>query len=157
MTLVSAGSTAERKLDVGFMNNPKANEDSRCHWSQILIPEELKSNPAKDKLSTTWRDLGRYESLHTLACMLQRDVSIGNLMMNEEDDNPSWRSFLIDLDLAIKEQREAVSGARGKTGTRAFMAIGVLLGEKHSFMHDLDSWSRSFECFLDMHSLQWAE
>jgi hypothetical protein len=72
--------------------------------------------------------------------MLQRDVSIGNLMMNEEDDNQSWASFLIDLDLAIKEQREGVSGARGKTGTRAFMAIGVLLGEKHSFRHDLESF-----------------
>lgn len=62
-------------------------------------------------------------------------------MMNEEDDNPSWRAFLIDLDLAIKEQRENPSGARGKTGTRAFMAIGVLLDdEKHSFMHDLESF-----------------
>ena len=51
--------------------------------------------------------------------------------MNEEDDNPSWPAFLIDFDLAIKEQREGPSGARGKTGTRAFMAIGVLLGEIH--------------------------
>jgi len=62
-------------------------------------------------------------------------------MMNEEDDNPSWRSFLIDLDLAIKEQRKKPSGARGKTGTRAFMAIGVLHDdEPHSFMHDLESF-----------------
>ncbi|KJK73463.1 hypothetical protein H634G_11305 [Metarhizium anisopliae BRIP 53293] len=28
----------------------------------------------------------------------------------------------------------------GKTGTRAFMAIGALLGEQHSFMHDLESF-----------------
>lgn len=81
-----------------------------------------------------------YESLHTQAGMLQCDVSIGNLIMNEDDDNPSWRSFLIDLDLAIKEQRQGSSGAPGKTGTRAFMAIGVLLDEKHSFMHDLESF-----------------
>ena len=60
--------------------------------------------------------------------------------MNEEEHNHSWPSFLIDLDLAIKEQREEPSGARGKTGTRAFMAIGVLSGEKHSFMHDLESF-----------------
>lgn len=72
--------------------------------------------------------------------MLQRDVSIGNLMMNKDADNPSWPSFLIDLDLAIKSDREKPSGARSKTGTRAFMAIGVLLGEKHSFMHDLESF-----------------
>jgi hypothetical protein len=81
-----------------------------------------------------------YESLHT-AGMLQRDISLKNLMVNEEDENPSSSAFLIDLDLAIKEQREMSSGARGKTGTRAFMAIGVLLDEEtHSFMHDLESF-----------------
>ncbi|KAI1420215.1 serine/threonine-protein kinase Sgk2 [Xylaria sp. FL1777] len=82
-----------------------------------------------------------YHSLYTQANMLQRDVSINNLLINEDDSNPSWDSFLIDFDLAIKEQREGASGARGKTGTRAFMAIGVLRDdEKHSFMHDLESF-----------------
>lgn len=73
--------------------------------------------------------------------MLQRDISPNNLMVNEDGKNPSSYAFLIDLDLAIKEQREMSSGARGKTGTRAFMAIGVLLDEEsHSFMHDLESF-----------------
>ncbi|KAF1835191.1 hypothetical protein BDW02DRAFT_568204 [Decorospora gaudefroyi] len=80
-----------------------------------------------------------YESLHTRAGMLQRDILLNNLIVNEDNDNPSWPAFLIDLDLAIKEQREKSSGARGKTGTRAFMAIGVLLDdEQHSYMHDLE-------------------
>jgi hypothetical protein len=60
--------------------------------------------------------------------------------MNEDPTNPSWPTFLIDLDLAIRTQREGPSGARGKTGTRAFMAIGALLGEKHSAMHDYESF-----------------
>ncbi|KAA8627046.1 hypothetical protein PtrSN002B_011649 [Pyrenophora tritici-repentis] len=82
-----------------------------------------------------------YESLYTRAGMLQCDISPNNLMVNEDDDNPSWHAFLIDLDLAIKEDREKPSGSRGKTGTRAFMAIGVLLeDEMHSFMHDLESF-----------------
>jgi serine/threonine protein kinase len=73
--------------------------------------------------------------------MLQCDISPNNLMVNEEGDTTSWRAFLIDLDLAIKERREQASGARGKTGTRAFMAIGVLLDdEMHSYMHDLESF-----------------
>lgn len=72
--------------------------------------------------------------------MLQGDISTGNLMMNEQPDNPSWPGFLIDLDLAIKTDRTTSSGAWGKTGTRAFMAIGLLLGEKHTFMHDLESF-----------------
>lgn len=61
-------------------------------------------------------------------------------MINDDNENLSWSSFLIDLDLAVKEQREVASGAKGKTGTRAFMAIGVLLGDQHSFMHDLESF-----------------
>ena len=50
------------------------------------------------------------------------------------------RGFLIDLDLTIKEQRISASGAKGKTGTRAFIAIGALLGEQHSFIYDLKSF-----------------
>jgi hypothetical protein len=42
------GSTAERKLDIGFLDDPKAGEDSRYHWSRILVPRELKSNPSLD-------------------------------------------------------------------------------------------------------------
>ncbi|KAK7420129.1 hypothetical protein QQZ08_010543 [Neonectria magnoliae] len=81
-----------------------------------------------------------HESLRRKAGLLHRDISINNLMINEDDDNLSWPSFLIDLDLAVREQREGASGAKGKTGTRAFMAIGALLGEQHSFMHDLESF-----------------
>jgi len=81
-----------------------------------------------------------YESLYLQAGIIQRDISTGNLMMNEDSANPSWPAFLIDLDLAIREQRQESSGARGRTGTRAFMAIGALLDEQHSFMHDLESF-----------------
>ena len=81
-----------------------------------------------------------HESLRRKAGLLHRDISINNLMINEDNDNLSWPSFLIDLDLAVREQRDGASGAKGKTGTRAFMAIGALLGEQHSFMHDLESF-----------------
>ncbi|OJD10456.1 hypothetical protein AJ78_08541 [Emergomyces pasteurianus Ep9510] len=81
-----------------------------------------------------------YMSLYDKTDLIQSDISPRNLMVNEDNDNPSWPAFLIDLDLAIKEKRDASSGARGKTGTRAFMAIGVLYGEQHCFMHDLESF-----------------
>ncbi|KAL7917588.1 serine/threonine-protein kinase Sgk2 [Trichoderma austrokoningii] len=80
-----------------------------------------------------------HESLYK-AGILHRDISINNLMINEDDKNPSFPSFLIDLDLAIRLQRDGASGARDRTGTRAFMAIGALRGEQHSFMHDLESF-----------------
>lgn len=74
------------------------------------------------------------------AGFLHRDISINNLIINEGRDNKSWPSFIIDLDLAIRLPRDGVSGAQGMTGTRAFMAVGLLLGERHSFMHDLESF-----------------
>ncbi|KAG6045148.1 hypothetical protein E4U17_000269 [Claviceps sp. LM77 group G4] len=71
----------------------------------------------------------------------QRDISINNLMINEDPDNPSRKSFLIDLDFAINTEREKKpSVAQGKAGTRAFMAIGLLEGAEHTFMHDLESF-----------------
>lgn len=36
--------------------------------------------------------------------------------------------------------RLEATGAPGKTGTKAFMAIGALLDKPHSFMHDLESF-----------------
>ncbi|KAJ8067854.1 hypothetical protein OCU04_003445 [Sclerotinia nivalis] len=85
--------------------------------------------------------IGGHESLHK-AGFLHRDISINNLMINEDKDkeNRSWFSFLIDLDLAIKEDRKGSSGAKGKTGTRVFMAIGILMGDLHSYMHDLETF-----------------
>jgi len=76
-----------------------------------------------------------HESLRQKAGLLHRDISINNLMVGNDN-----RGFLIDLDLAIYEQRLLALGVNGKTGTRAFMAIGALLGEQHSFMHDLESF-----------------
>ena len=76
-----------------------------------------------------------HESLRQKAGLLHRDISLSNLMIDKDN-----RGFLIDLDLAINEQRIGTSGAKGKTGTWAFMAIGALQGEHHSFMHDLESF-----------------
>ncbi|KAL7786271.1 hypothetical protein V8C37DRAFT_392442 [Trichoderma ceciliae] len=81
-----------------------------------------------------------HESLRRQAGLLHRDISINNVVIDEE--GPADRKgFLIDLDLAIKVKRTEGSGAKEKTGTRAFMAIDLLLfGKQHSFMHDLESF-----------------
>jgi hypothetical protein len=55
-----AGSVGKRKMDIGFVDDPSAGKDSRCDWTQILVPGELKSNPSADILSEAWLDLGRY-------------------------------------------------------------------------------------------------
>lgn len=46
-------STADLKLDIGFVSNPMANTNSRCHGSQILVPGELKGNADVDRHSKT--------------------------------------------------------------------------------------------------------
>ncbi|KAL8906150.1 MAG: hypothetical protein Q9207_002183 [Kuettlingeria erythrocarpa] len=70
------------------------------------------------------------------AGILHRDISIGNIMLTENEDD----GFLIDYDLAIKTNSDRASGAPSMTGTKVFMAIGALLREPHSFMHDLESF-----------------
>lgn len=81
-----------------------------------------------------------HESLYKKAGLLHRDISINNLIINEGIDESSFSSFLIDLDLAVEVNRTEASGAKEITGTRAFMAIGVLMGEGHSYMDDLESF-----------------
>ncbi|KAH6604461.1 serine threonine- kinase sgk2 [Trichoderma cornu-damae] len=83
--------------------------------------------------------VGGHKSLYD-ADILHRDISINNLLINADRSDPSQLGLLIDLDLAIKISREKPSGATSRTGTRAFMSIGVLLGEPHSFMDDIESF-----------------
>ena len=71
--------------------------------------------------------------------ILHRDISIGNVLITEDDNE----GFLIDLDHAVRVNREGGSGAKGRTGTKVFMSIGLLLHgsseRPHSFMDDLES------------------
>ncbi|KAH6970502.1 hypothetical protein BKA56DRAFT_696895 [Ilyonectria sp. MPI-CAGE-AT-0026] len=59
------------------------------------------------------------QSLHK-AAFLHRDISINNLMINEDDENPSRRSFLIDLDLAIRTQREGATAREKQAQGRSW-------------------------------------
>lgn len=115
---------------------------SRVHRRVIVRDYGLpiyKASSRSALLAALQSCLEGHESLYQ-AGLLHRDISINNLMINEDENNPSWPAFLIDLDLAVKESRESASGAKGKAGTQAFMAIGLLLGEQHSFMHDIESF-----------------
>ncbi|KAI0467628.1 hypothetical protein F4859DRAFT_525055 [Xylaria cf. heliscus] len=53
------GFVAKRKLDVGFVNDPKANETAKHYWLRILIPGGLKSNPKEDLASKAHLDIAR--------------------------------------------------------------------------------------------------
>ncbi|KAJ3551186.1 hypothetical protein NPX13_g11429 [Xylaria arbuscula] len=54
------GSVAKRKLDVGLVDDPTADKAGKYHWSHILVPGELKSNPNDDTASKAHLDIARY-------------------------------------------------------------------------------------------------
>jgi hypothetical protein len=59
---------------------------------------------------------------------------------NLDDTDLKVHKALIDLDLAIREERVAVSGASHRTGTPHFMSLGVLAAVPHTYRHDLESF-----------------
>ncbi|KAA1076763.1 hypothetical protein PGT21_018243 [Puccinia graminis f. sp. tritici] len=81
---------------------------------------------------------------------LHRDISINNLMINEETDDPDRKSFLIDLDVAIPYPMDPnVQATQARIGTQLFMSINLLAQEhEHTFVDDLESffWVLTWIC-----------
>ena len=80
-----------------------------------------------------------HRSLCYDAKILHQDVSPGNMIILDGQDEGKPQGILIDLDSAI-ELAEGVGTELGITGTRPFMAIGVLKSERHTYRHDLESF-----------------
>ncbi|KAL8381842.1 hypothetical protein RB595_005880 [Gaeumannomyces hyphopodioides] len=70
------GSVAVRKMDIGFVDDTSTGENSKPHWSQIIVPGELKSNPSADRALEAWLDIGRY-SRKVLAAQDTRRFVLG--------------------------------------------------------------------------------
>ncbi|WVO16188.1 hypothetical protein L204_103859 [Cryptococcus depauperatus] len=124
-------STSQTKASTEMLSNRVHRRIILCGYGKPIY----KASSRVALLAAMERCIAGHESL-LQAGFLHRDISINNLMIDEDNDN----AFLIDLDHAIRVPRIGASGAKGKTGTRAFMAIGVLWGHEHSFMHDLESF-----------------
>ncbi|KAG6006659.1 hypothetical protein E4U21_006804 [Claviceps maximensis] len=114
----------------------------------------LHSFRSPDDLLAVLRDAVRcHRSLYRDARILHQDVSPGNIVIVDGLGEDPSRGLLIDLDSAIRlparpdadaeagEEAEAEAEAEYSiTGTRPFMAIGVLLGHRHTPRHDLESF-----------------
>lgn len=82
-----------------------------------------------------------HRSLYHDAQILHQDVSAGNIIILDGQDEGKPRGILIDLDSAIQiTEAEEAETEFNITGTRPFMAIGVLKGEPHTYRHDLESF-----------------
>lgn len=80
-----------------------------------------------------------HRSLYFDAKILHQDISPGNIIILDDQDEQKPKGILIDLDSAI--QLEEISETEpGITGTRSFIAIGVLKKECHTYRHDLESF-----------------
>ena len=99
-----------------------------------------------------------HRSLLEKGQILHRDISENNIIITDPKETNGFLGILIDEDLAKLLGSER-SGARHKTGTRQFMAIGVLRGHFHTYRHDLESffyvllwvcgcraWEKGFRC-----------
>lgn len=84
-----------------------------------------------------------HKSLYSDAKILHQDISPGNIIILDDQDEEKPRGVLIDLDSAI-ELAELSEGELGITGTRPFIAIGVLKRECHTCRHDLESFMYVF-------------
>ncbi|KAL7937557.1 hypothetical protein V8C35DRAFT_292804 [Trichoderma chlorosporum] len=134
----------ERPAKRSCSQSAKSSDTERNRIHQLLVYKDYgqpiyKASSRKALLEALESCIQAHKSLRQKANYLHRDISINNLL-TREDGPIGQKGLLIDFDLAIKEQRIKNSGAKGKTGTSAFMAIGVLLGKPHSFMHDLESF-----------------
>lgn len=67
--------------------------------------------------------------------ILHHDVSIGNIMLTEQEDT----GFLIGFDHAIETNGIQASSGPPMIGTKVFMAIGELLGDPHTIGHEYES------------------
>ncbi|KAL2887390.1 hypothetical protein HOO65_050511 [Ceratocystis lukuohia] len=80
-----------------------------------------------------------HRSLHNDAKILHQDISPGNIIIVDGQDEGKPKGILIDLDSSIDLTEESGTERR-IIGTKPFMAIGVLKAEDHTYRHDLESF-----------------
>ncbi|KAH7173270.1 uncharacterized protein B0J16DRAFT_349815 [Fusarium flagelliforme] len=80
-----------------------------------------------------------HRSLYTAGHILHRDISINNIIITEAMTPEESHGTLIDLDAALDMTAEK-SSQKTITGTKPFMAIGLLHGEENAYQHDLESF-----------------
>jgi len=84
------------------------------------------------------RDLVRaLQSLYVDARILHRDVAIKNLIITPQHSADGPKGVLIDFNYAL--DLDNARPVEPMVGSDGFMAIGILLGQRHTYRHDLES------------------
>ncbi|KAK5077426.1 hypothetical protein LTR70_010266 [Exophiala xenobiotica] len=98
--------------------------------------------------------------------ILHRDVSYGNMILTDPDQNDRCSGMLIDYDLAVQigaDGKNETSGETNMTSTLEYMAIEILEGAvpketasiDHTYRHDLESFFYVFLALCIRH--RWEE
>ncbi|KAI9613537.1 hypothetical protein H4Q26_010144 [Puccinia striiformis f. sp. tritici PST-130] len=73
------------------------------------------------------------------AGILHRDISVNNLMIDNQTEDPDRKSFLIDLDMAVPYPMTNEEDSDARIGTKECMSIGLLMKtNSHTHLDDLD-------------------
>ncbi|WKT54244.1 Fungal-type protein kinase [Fusarium oxysporum f. sp. vasinfectum] len=104
----------------------------KCVWGAVSLDYYKEIETIRDAIKC-------HRSLCYDAKILHQDISPGNMIILDDQDEGKPNGILIDLDSAT-EVTEGLGAEPGITGTRPFMAIGVLKGECHTYRHDLESF-----------------
>lgn len=84
------------------------------------------------------RDLVKaLQSLYVNARILHRDVAIKNLIITPQHSADGPKGVLIDFNYAL--DLDNARPIEPMVGSDGFMAIGILLGQRHTYRHDLES------------------
>ncbi|POW14547.1 hypothetical protein PSHT_07357 [Puccinia striiformis] len=75
------------------------------------------------------------------AGILHRDISVNNLMIDNQTEDPDRKSFLIDLDMAVPYPMTNEEDSDARIGTKECMSIGLLMKtNSHTHLDDLESF-----------------
>ncbi|OBT75576.1 hypothetical protein VF21_05836 [Pseudogymnoascus sp. 05NY08] len=119
--------STERKLLVMLTDLSNTQKKLAISFKTVFLPASLLLLSA-----------GPFTLYHD-AKILHQDISAGNIIILNEQNEQKPRGILIDLDSAI-ELAELSEAEPGITGTRPFIAIGVLKKKSHTYRHDLESF-----------------
>ncbi|KAI0866732.1 hypothetical protein F4860DRAFT_508232 [Xylaria cubensis] len=91
-------------------------------------------------IALVFRDATKcHQWLYQFADILHQDISPGNIIILDSQDEGKPRGILIDLKPAI-ELAGSLETEINVTGARPLMAIDVLRRERHPYRHDLESF-----------------
>ncbi|KAJ7679232.1 hypothetical protein DFH06DRAFT_1078682 [Mycena polygramma] len=123
---------------------PAEHEDGERRVLRILVQQELKPITKltdADELARVFKEIVEcHHWLYETAKILHRDISLSSLMFQRIDG--TVYGVLNDFDLANLHGRSKSPSSKQRTGTRAYMAIDLLVSNppEHLYRHDLESF-----------------